>query len=178
MAITDNFTQIKASCTEPSKGQNLSLKLYTSYSDERHPLPCLNIIEPRLMEQLLILANARTNANHGQSLFMPYQFRLDCHVGIAKTLALAASGDVRGRLANEGIGRPALQIEQLYSQGSHGLPLQPIVLPIFHTSVFKRNRTVLPLKTAQRGELHPSCIVKKHATLTGYPSAVNRRRYL
>ena len=95
-----------------------------------------------------------------------YNFRISGH------------GDVRGRLANRGILRPALQIEQLYSQGSHGLPLQPIVLPIFHTSVFKRNRTVLPLKTAQRGELHPSCIVKKHATLTGYPSAVNRRRYL
>ena len=39
-------------------------------------------------ETLLILANARTNANHVHLFSWPYQFRLDCHVRIAKTLAL------------------------------------------------------------------------------------------
>ena len=42
----------------------------------------------------------------GQSLFMPYQFRLDCHVGIATTFVLAASGDERRRLANRGYTPP------------------------------------------------------------------------
>lgn len=40
---------------------------------------------------------------------MPYQFLLDCDNGIAQPLVLAASGDVRGRLADARILRPALR---------------------------------------------------------------------
>lgn len=59
------------------------------------------------MKRLLILANVRINANHVHLFSCSYQFPLGCDNGIAQPLVLAASGDVRGRLADEGILRPA-----------------------------------------------------------------------
>lgn len=61
----------------------------------------LNIIEPRLMKHLLMLANVSNQCESWViSFHAPISFALIAHVGIAKTLVLAASGDVHRRLAN------------------------------------------------------------------------------
>lgn len=50
-----------------------------------------------------------SSMNDESSILYPLVFPLDCRCRNCSTFVLAASGDVQGRLADEGILRPALQ---------------------------------------------------------------------
>lgn len=171
----------ESSCIEPKKWIDSLLKA-VHILRRTASASYQNLFEPALMKQLLMLAIARIyansvrNHNHDQ-----YHIFLDCHVGIAITLILAASGNERRRLAKFclQIALPCKKRTGIYSQKSHGLALPLMLSHISCISADSRSpRTVSVHIIPQQKESHPLRIMGRLLAFNAVLPMMSGHRYL